>query len=78
MVLDGIDSERFELSVQGSGEVEAAGRAGHLAATIEGAGDAAAGQPAATTAEVTVEGAGEASVRVSEKLDVKVRGKPPT
>ena len=74
VVLEGIDSERFELSVQGSGEVEAAGRAGHLAATIEGAGDARLGSLAATTAEVTVEGAGEASVRVSDRLDVKVRG----
>jgi len=74
VVLDGIDSERFELAVEGSGEVEATGRADHLAATIEGAGDARLGNLAATTAEVSVQGAGEASVRVSDTLDVEVRG----
>ena len=63
VALAGIDSERFELSVEGSGEVEASGRAQHLAATVEGAGDARLGKLAATTAEVSVQGAGEASVR---------------
>jgi hypothetical protein len=74
VVLEGVDSERFELAVRGSGEFEASGRAGHLVASIEGAGDARLGGLAARTADVTVQGAGEASVRVSDRLDVEVRG----
>jgi hypothetical protein len=74
VVLDGLDSDRFEISVEGAGEVEATGRADHLAASIDGAGDARLGNLSARTAEVSVQGAGDASVRVSERLDVEVRG----
>jgi hypothetical protein len=74
VALDGLDGERFELSVQGAGEVEASGRVDHLAASIEGAGDARLANLAARTAEVSVQGAGDAAVQVSERLDVEVRG----
>ena len=62
------------LEIEGAGEVEASGNADRLSATIQGAGDAELSDLAVRTATVVVQGAGEANVNVSERLDVTVQG----
>jgi len=62
------------LEIQGTGDVRASGNADKLTATIQGAGDAELSELAVRTATVVVQGAGEANVNVSERLDVTVQG----
>jgi hypothetical protein len=72
--LGGLDLPALELEIEGAGEVEASGTADRLSATIQGAGDARLSELAVRTATVLVQGAGEAHLNVSERLDVKVQG----
>ena len=72
--LGGLDLPQLELEIEGAGEVAASGTADRLAATIQGAGDAELSDLAVRTATVVVQGAGEAHLNVSERLDVKVQG----
>lgn len=69
-----IDVDELSIEVEGSGDVEAAGNAGNLIATIQGSGDADLADLAARTATVTVQGSGDASVNVRDSLDVTVQG----
>ena len=72
--LGGLDLPQLEIEIEGAGEVAASGTADRLAATIQGAGDAELSDLAVRTATVVVQGAGEAHLNVSERLDVKVQG----
>jgi hypothetical protein len=72
--LGDLDLARLELEIEGAGEVAASGTADRLTATIQGAGDARLSDLAVRTATVVVQGAGEAHLNVSERLDVKVQG----
>jgi Putative auto-transporter adhesin, head GIN domain len=72
--LGGLDLAELELEIEGAGEVEASGTADRLTATIQGAGDARLSELAVRTATVLVQGAGEAHLNVSERLDVRVQG----
>jgi hypothetical protein len=72
--LGGLDLPQLEIEIDGAGEVAASGTADRLAATIQGAGDAELSDLAVRTATVVVQGAGEAHLNVSERLDVKVQG----
>jgi hypothetical protein len=74
VALGQIDADELSIEVEGSGDVQAAGSAGNLIATIQGSGDANLADLAARTATVTVQGSGNASVNVSDSLDVTVQG----
>ena len=65
---------RLVLGVEGAGEIEASGSVGDLTATIKGAGDANLAGLRARTARITVQGAGDADLNVTEQLDVTVQG----
>ena len=74
VALGELDLPELELEIEGAGEVEATGTADRLSATIQGAGHARLSDLAVRTATVLVQGAGEADLNVSERLDVKVQG----
>jgi hypothetical protein len=74
VTLDGVQSEALDLTVDGAGEIDAAGTVDRLTATIQGAGDANLGRLSVRIADVTVEGAGDADLDVSDQLDVVVDG----
>lgn len=59
---------------EGAGDLEATGSVDELRATIEGAGDADLSNLAVRTATVTVQGAADAQLNVSDQLDVTVEG----
>jgi hypothetical protein len=69
-----VDHEEFAVQVNGSGDIEASGTVDHLIATIEGAGDAHLFDLQARTATVKLEGAGDAEINVTDRLDVTVEG----
>jgi Putative auto-transporter adhesin, head GIN domain len=74
VTLTDIDEEELDLEVHGAGEIEATGTVGDLTATIQGAGAANLSRLAARTARITVQGAGDADLNVSDELDVTVQG----
>jgi hypothetical protein len=69
-----VDHGQFAVQVNGSGDIEASGTVDHLIATIQGAGDAHLFDLQARTATVKLEGAGDAEVNVTDRLDVSVAG----
>jgi putative autotransporter adhesin-like protein len=69
-----IDTDELSVEVSGAGAVSASGTVGNLIATIHGAGDAHLYDLQARTATVTVQGAGDAELNVSDRLDVTVQG----
>lgn len=72
--LSGLDEPALALDVRGAGDIEASGTVDRLTAEIQGAADADLAELATRTTRVTVEGAGDADLSVSESLDVTVRG----
>jgi len=74
MRVQGIDSERFVVKLQGSGSVRLAGRADALVANIEGSGALAAADLVTTSATVDLAGSGTAEVHASEQLAVAIAG----
>lgn len=74
VTLTDVDEEALDLEVEGAGEIEATGTVGDLTATIRGAGNASLSGLAARTARITVQGAGDADLNVSDELDVTVEG----
>jgi Putative auto-transporter adhesin, head GIN domain len=74
VTLAGVDEDALALAVEGSGEIEAAGRVDRLTATIEGAGTAHLSDLEARAARVVVEGSGDVDLNVREELDVVVEG----
>ena len=74
VTMTGLDETQLELAVEGSGEIDAAGTADRLTATIDGSGDANLAALAVRTANISVDGSGDADVNVSEALDVDVHG----
>jgi hypothetical protein len=70
----GIDSESFDVSIAGSGDVKGAGRTQRLAVEIAGSGDAALFSLAARSADVDIAGSGAVDVNVSDELDAQIMG----
>jgi putative autotransporter adhesin-like protein len=69
-----IDADDLSIEVFGSGDVTASGTVGNLIATIDGAGDAHLYDLQARTATVSVQGASDAELNVTDRLDVSVQG----
>ena len=72
--LTGLDVETLDVALAGAGDCGADGRAERLDVAIAGAGDFEALELAVARAEVAISGAGDASLRVSETLDVRIAG----
>jgi Putative auto-transporter adhesin, head GIN domain len=72
--VSGIDAESFDVSIAGSGEVRASGRAERLDVDIAGSGDAALYPLAARSVEVDIAGSGDVAVSASEDLNAQIFG----
>lgn len=72
--VQGIDSERFTVKLQGSGSIRLAGRADALVATLEGSGALLATDLVTTSATVDLAGSGTAEVHAREQLIVAIAG----
>lgn len=69
-----LDCERLELSVAGSGEVRARGRASALSVDIAGSGDMDLRELQAERASVSIMGSGTVQLSASAELDVSIAG----
>jgi hypothetical protein len=74
VTLTDIDEEELDLDIDGAAEIEVTGTVGDLTATIQGAAAANLSELAARTARITVQGAADADLNVSDELDVTVQG----
>jgi putative autotransporter adhesin-like protein len=69
-----VDHHQFAVEVNGSGDIEATGTVENLIMSIEGSGDAHLFDLHARTANVTLEGDGDAELSVSDRLNVRIAG----
>ncbi|WP_232666467.1 head GIN domain-containing protein [Pseudonocardia sp. TRM90224] len=69
-----ITGDRFELDLDGSGDITAGGTVRELIAKVTGSGDLKADALVANVGSVVLDGSGDATVKVSDKLDAKVSG----
>jgi hypothetical protein len=72
--IGGLDGERFEASISGSGDLHARGRVGSASGSISGSGDLDLRDLEARDVHVSIAGSGDARVNATEKLDVKIAG----
>lgn len=74
VAVSGLDADRFEVELDGSGRVEAVGIADQLVARLRGSGDVALFELRAREVEVDVDGSGDVSVTASRELNANVEG----
>lgn len=72
--IEGVDRESFALSLAGTGDIEASGRARELALVCNGTGDLDLSAFDAVDASVSIAGTGDVHLRASGSLDVHVSG----
>lgn len=72
--ITGIDNQLLELSVDGSGDIAAAGKTALFKASLSGATDLEANQLIAQSVVISIEGAGDAEVHAAQKLQASVDG----
>jgi Putative auto-transporter adhesin, head GIN domain len=69
-----LDTDKLRLSIAGSGDVKAAGRAAELSISIAGSGDVMARDLASDEVSVSIAGSGDASVRANKSISVSIAG----
>ena len=74
VTLLGVANSALNLTIQGSGDMRAMGRTGHLQAVLQGSGDFNLRDLYVRDASVGVMGSGDATVRVSGSLDASAQG----
>jgi len=72
--VSGLNGGQTDLSISGSGKVEAAGNVQDLNLSISGSGDAEMEKLVVSDAKVAISGSGSAVLDVRENLDVRVSG----
>lgn len=70
----GLSGDRFELSIQGSGDAKASGKVGAVVAKVAGSGDVNASNVEARDATVEVSGSGDVEVWATDTLTVSIAG----
>lgn len=70
----GIDADSFDVEIDGSGRIEAAGTAGTLSVEISGSGNYVGEDLVASVGTVRVSGSGDAVVNITDELDADVSG----
>lgn len=68
------DQPTLDVTISGSGDVTAAGRAPRVAVTVSGSGEADLGAVEATDAEVTISGSGETRLSAEGVVDARISG----
>ena len=74
VAIDGVNNKQLALSLNGSGDIRAAGRTDQLNLSLNGSGSARLAGLAARNADVGIYGSGDASVRTAGDLDARVVG----
>jgi hypothetical protein len=72
--IDGIDVDQAEFTINGPGEITAAGTARALRMTVNGPGEVHGGELQSQTAVIAVRGPGDVELTVQEHADVSVEG----
>ncbi len=72
--IEGLDEETFSISVSGSGDVEAAGKAESVALSISGSGDIGARALASEVATVKLRGSGDISLTATDSATGSIAG----
>lgn len=72
--LEALQADQVHLSIAGSGDVVANGKASQLHASIAGSGDVKALGLATDEAKISISGSGDAQVQVAQKLKVSIAG----
>ena len=72
--LTGIRCDELQATISGRGAFELAGSCEHLQLGVSGSGDVDGGELATQTATVRISGQGNATLRVSNRLDVRLSG----
>lgn len=70
----GVETEAFEVSIAGSGDVRAAGRAQRVTVDVAGSGDAELFALAAEAADVEIAGSGDVRISAAKELHVEIAG----
>ena len=74
MLLDGLDVEEADFTINGPGEIVAAGTARATRMTINGPGEIQGGELRSRTAVIAVNGPGDVELAVEDEADVSVQG----
>ena len=74
LVLSGIDQQKLQLRITGSGHVVASGAVQVVALNVAGSGEAELQGLSARSAEIVVHGSGEVQVAAQDSADVAIRG----
>lgn len=72
--INGVNSDRLKLTINGSSSILATGRVNRLDVDINGSGDARLAALAATDVHAGLYGSGEATVRAANSLDADIYG----
>lgn len=72
--ISGVDSETFEITVDGAGDIYLEGKCGSAEFTINGAGDLEAQDFECKAVAIQINGAGDADVYASESIDAEING----
>ena len=70
----GIDSDRFELGIDGAGDITLEGTCGSIEIEINGAGDVDAEELRCRNANVIINGAGDVDAYASESVEAELNG----
>ena len=71
-VIDGLNSRRLDVGINGSGRLEASGQVTDLSVEINGSGDATTTGLAAENVALQINGSGDANVRAVKSIDVEI------
>jgi hypothetical protein len=74
IALNGLELRSLEVQLDGAGNISASGTAESLSVNMDGIGNFEGADFAVSRAEVDIDGAGSATVRVSDSLDVNIDG----
>jgi uncharacterized membrane protein len=74
LVLSGIDQQKLQLRITGSGHVAASGAVQVVALNVAGSGEAELQGLTARSAEIVVHGSGEVQVAALDNADIAIRG----
>jgi hypothetical protein len=73
-VIGALDSKKLDVTVDGSGRIEASGRVTDLDVRIDGSGTLATTSLAAENVTVQISGSGRADIRAVKSIDVEISG----
>ncbi len=74
LVLENIDLPELDVTIRGSGEVEATGTAEDVGLSIAGSGEAHLGRLAVKSMEVRIAGSGDAEIAPEDEADIRIAG----